>query len=144
MSGPGIALGRVITIQYINHRKQHQARRIVPEYLWWGSTQWHPAEGWLLHAWDIDKQAYRDFAWTGINEGAALHVLNDLGNVPMFDEKPDDPSLVERVMHKRMTHDQRALAAFSFYVWLDAQGVTMLEAKRRFVESGLLDERVRT
>ena len=32
-----------------------------------GSTQWHPEPQWLLQAWDVDKDAERDFALAGFH-----------------------------------------------------------------------------
>jgi hypothetical protein len=47
---------------YRNHRGVIAARRVRPDSVRWGSTEWHPEEGWLLRAFDLDKQAWRDFA----------------------------------------------------------------------------------
>ena len=39
-----------------------------PRGIYWGSNEWHPEWQWLLKAYDIDKQADRDFAMTGIQK----------------------------------------------------------------------------
>ena len=41
-------------------------RRVRPIELWYGKTEWHPEEQWLLKAWDLDKDAERNFAWKDI------------------------------------------------------------------------------
>jgi hypothetical protein len=60
-------LARAVTLDYTNHRGERALRHVIPDYLWWGTTDWHPQEGWLLHAFDLDKNAERDFAWSGIH-----------------------------------------------------------------------------
>lgn len=51
-----------ISFSYTNWRGEHAQRRAVPISLSWGNTDWHPEDGWLLEAWDHDKQAVRQFA----------------------------------------------------------------------------------
>lgn len=51
-----------IQVVYRNYRGEVATRDISPEYVWYGVTDWHPKEGYLLHAYDHEKQAYRDFA----------------------------------------------------------------------------------
>lgn len=58
---------QTVAFEYTNHRKERATRHVVPKYLWWGTTKWHPNEGWLLHALDMDKGEHRDFAWGSIH-----------------------------------------------------------------------------
>lgn len=51
-----------IKVVYRNYRGEVATRTLSPEYVWYGTTDWHPKEGYLLHAYDHEKQAYRDFA----------------------------------------------------------------------------------
>lgn len=51
-----------ISIVYTNYRGETSVRRIVPEKIWFGSTEWHPEEQWLLDAVDLEKNAPRSFA----------------------------------------------------------------------------------
>ncbi|TSD89161.1 hypothetical protein FFK22_009010 [Mycobacterium sp. KBS0706] len=37
-------------------------RRAVPMSVRFGSTEWHPEPQWLLRAFDVEKQAEREFA----------------------------------------------------------------------------------
>lgn len=60
--GGAPAQGQPLEFDYTNWRGERGRRRVYPLYLWWGSTEWHPESGWLLHATDLDKGAERDFA----------------------------------------------------------------------------------
>lgn len=51
---------------YKNHRGEHGHRRVSPIRIWFGSTEWHPEPQWLLRAFDLDKDAERDFALSQI------------------------------------------------------------------------------
>jgi len=55
-----------ITFGYINYRGEGGVRKAIPKSLRWGKTEWHPEECWLLLAWDMDKQADREFCLTDI------------------------------------------------------------------------------
>lgn len=51
-----------IDMTYRNYRGEIAERCIIPDRVRFGSTDWHPEPGWLLHAFDTDKGAFRDFA----------------------------------------------------------------------------------
>jgi predicted DNA-binding transcriptional regulator YafY len=53
---------KAVRIVYTNYRGETSIRRVIPVRLWFGATEWHPAEQWLLDAFDVDKQAQRSFA----------------------------------------------------------------------------------
>lgn len=55
-----------VKICYTNYRGETSIREIVPVRIWFGSTEWHPEEGWLLEAFDIEKKANRSFAMKDI------------------------------------------------------------------------------
>ena len=59
---------RAVGIEYRNHRGEVDWRRIVPERIWYGSTQWHTTNQWMLRAFDLDKNEVRDFALCDITE----------------------------------------------------------------------------
>ena len=65
---PGGRWDRVTRIIYTNHKGKTSDRRIVPDTLWFGETEYHPGNQWLLKAFDLDKNAYRDFALKDIKE----------------------------------------------------------------------------
>ncbi len=50
-------------VEYTNWRGETARRTIIPIRMWWGKTEWHPQEQWMLTAWDVEKEATRDFAW---------------------------------------------------------------------------------
>lgn len=56
-----------VTITYTNYRGETSERNIIPEKIWYGSTEWHPEPQWLLTALDLDKKASRDFAMKDIH-----------------------------------------------------------------------------
>lgn len=53
-------------VEYTNWRGETARRTIIPIRMWWGETEWHPQEQWMLTAWDVEKEATRDFAWQDI------------------------------------------------------------------------------
>ncbi len=61
-------INRSITVLYTNHRGETAKRDLLPRYVWFGKTEWHPEAQWLLHAWCFEKEAYRDFAMAGFHE----------------------------------------------------------------------------
>lgn len=54
--------GEPVTLTYTNWRRETAQRTIVPQRVWFGSTDWHPEPQWLLTALDTEKGADRDFA----------------------------------------------------------------------------------
>lgn len=53
---------RVLRMTYTNYRGERAMRRVVPERVWFGATDWHPTAQWLLDAFDLDRNACRSFA----------------------------------------------------------------------------------
>lgn len=58
----GISHDQVVVLVYTNYRGERATRRIIPERIWFGATDWHPEPQWLLDAFDIDRGAERSFA----------------------------------------------------------------------------------
>lgn len=52
----------MVRILYTNYRGETNLRRIIPERIHFGSTEWHPARQWFLDAIDVEKNATRSFA----------------------------------------------------------------------------------
>jgi hypothetical protein len=50
---------------YTNHRGETAMRHFVPAGIWWGMTEQHPSEQWLMDCWDLDKEAVRTYALGG-------------------------------------------------------------------------------
>ncbi|MCJ8334586.1 MAG: hypothetical protein MJH10_10135 [Epibacterium sp.] len=53
--------GEQIACMYRNYRGELSERRFQIREFWYGSTEWHPEPGLFLRAFDLDKQAERDF-----------------------------------------------------------------------------------
>jgi predicted DNA-binding transcriptional regulator YafY len=58
---------RDVWIDYTNWRGERGIRHIRPQELLWLSTEYHREPQWLLHAWDVEKRAKRDFALKDIH-----------------------------------------------------------------------------
>lgn len=61
---------RAIKIVYTNYRGETALREVLPQRVWFGATEWHPEEQWLLDAIDLDKGAPRSFALRDIQSYA--------------------------------------------------------------------------
>ena len=53
---------KIVIINYTNWKGVTALRKIIPIEMFFGSTEWHKEEQWLLKAYDIDKNAERSFA----------------------------------------------------------------------------------
>ena len=62
---------KIVKILYTNYRGETAVRLILPDKIWFGKTEWHPDEQWLLDAYDIHKQAKRSFALREIQQWSA-------------------------------------------------------------------------
>lgn len=55
-----------INICYTNYRGETSIRKIIPIKIWFGKTDWHPEDQWLLDATDVEKNAVRSFSMKDI------------------------------------------------------------------------------
>jgi len=68
---------QVVSVLYTNHRGITTLRRVIPRRIWFGHTEWHPGEQWLMDVFDLEKRAERSFAiadikeWSVISDGTA-------------------------------------------------------------------------
>ncbi|WP_088227350.1 WYL domain-containing protein [Desulfosporosinus sp. FKB] len=53
---------KIIFIKYKNYKGELNNREIVPIEIWYGSTKYHTSKQWLLKAYDLGKQDFRNFA----------------------------------------------------------------------------------
>jgi predicted DNA-binding transcriptional regulator YafY len=51
-----------LKFEYTNWEGKTAVRTVRPIELWYGKTEWHPEEQWLLRAIDLDKGEERSFA----------------------------------------------------------------------------------
>lgn len=59
-----------VVIDYTNWKGERGKRTITPHIMFWGSTNYHPDNQWLLNAFDEEKQAERTFAMKDIHSWA--------------------------------------------------------------------------
>lgn len=58
--------GKTVVIEYTNWKGETRKRPVEPMNIWYGRTQWHPDNGWLLTAVDLEDGTIKDFAMAGI------------------------------------------------------------------------------
>jgi predicted DNA-binding transcriptional regulator YafY len=61
-------MSKSIKILYKNWKNETSIRHIQPIQIWYGSTEWHKEDQWLMKALDLDKDEERDFALKDIIE----------------------------------------------------------------------------
>lgn len=61
-NGGSVEARDAISLVYTNYRGETSVRRVIPKRIWFGATDWHPEDQWMLDAVDLDKQAERSFA----------------------------------------------------------------------------------
>jgi len=52
----------ILTFTYTNWKNETAFRRVQARALSYKSTSWHPEKQWILTAYDLDREAERDFA----------------------------------------------------------------------------------
>jgi predicted DNA-binding transcriptional regulator YafY len=61
-------MSKKVAILYKNWKNETAERHIEPIEIWFGSTEWHKEDQWLLKALDLEKRQERDFALKDIIE----------------------------------------------------------------------------
>ena len=51
-----------LQFEYKNWLGKVSKRKVIPYEVWYGNTEFHKKEQWLLRAFDTDKNAERNFA----------------------------------------------------------------------------------
>lgn len=57
-----------IKVQYTNYKGETAIRTIIPLKFWFGKTEYHPQEQWLLDVWDLERNALRVYTLKDINK----------------------------------------------------------------------------
>src|ERR1700704_3125980 len=57
-----------IKVRYTNWRNETAVRSIVPLEVYFGKTEYHPQEQWLLKVWDVERGAERVYALKEISQ----------------------------------------------------------------------------
>ena len=55
-----------IVFNYTNWRGETSIRRVHPQNIWFGESEWHSGAQWFLRGLDLEKNQLRDFALTDI------------------------------------------------------------------------------
>lgn len=63
-----IVNNRAVKLVYTNHQNVTSIRNVLPRRLWFGVTEWHTEEQWLLEVYDLDKKQTRNFALRDIQK----------------------------------------------------------------------------
>lgn len=63
----------VVALDYTNWKGERSQRRVVPIRIYFGSTEYHTEEQFLLEALDIDKGTNRTFAMKDIHNKELLN-----------------------------------------------------------------------
>jgi hypothetical protein len=61
-------LSKAIKVTYTNWRGERAVRSIVPIEIYWGKTEYHPQEQWLLRVFDVERNAERIYAFKEIEQ----------------------------------------------------------------------------
>lgn len=61
-------ISKAVKVKYKNYRGEIGIRSIVPIEVYWGQTEYHPHDQWLLKVWDVEKCAERVYAFKDIQE----------------------------------------------------------------------------
>ena len=59
-----------VHIKYKNWKDVVSFRMVIPNRIYYGSTEYHPEPQWLMEAFDCDKRELRTFAMKDIQEWA--------------------------------------------------------------------------
>lgn len=51
-----------VTFTYTNYRGELSERVVITSAIRFGDSEWHPESQWLMRAWDIEKNEFREFA----------------------------------------------------------------------------------
>ncbi len=58
--------GKRVTMVYTNYKGKTSVRHVIPKEIYFGYTDWHPEDQWLMSAYDVEKEADRTFAMKDI------------------------------------------------------------------------------
>lgn len=57
-----------VTVVYTNWKGVTKERHIIPKRVYWGHTDWHTEDQFLMECWDVDKNDTRTYALNCIKE----------------------------------------------------------------------------
>lgn len=60
---------KAVQVEYTNHEGKRRLRTIVPLEHWFGTSEpYHPEPGWYMTAYDLDREAIRFYAMSGVHQ----------------------------------------------------------------------------
>lgn len=67
---------RPITFLYTNWKGETSQRHVIPKFIEFISTEWHPEPQWIMTAFDLDKKQDRGFAMKDMKQfdWSKLHI----------------------------------------------------------------------
>jgi predicted DNA-binding transcriptional regulator YafY len=63
-----ITRNALISFTYRNYRGETSSRSVEVGSVYWMGTEWHPEPQRILHAFDLDKKEWRDFAMRDMSD----------------------------------------------------------------------------
>lgn len=63
---------RAVRLDYTNYKQVRSERAVIPLVFFFGSTEHHEEDQWLILAFDVDKQEERTFAMKDIHSWKPL------------------------------------------------------------------------
>lgn len=73
-----IIFGQQKQFEYINYKGIKSTRNVIPMSLYFGATEFHPENQWLIVVYDLDKQCERTFALNNIVVGSFAENISQL------------------------------------------------------------------
>lgn len=73
-----IIFGQQTQFEYINYKGIKSVRNVIPMSLYFGSTEFHSENQWLMIAYDLDKHCERTFALKDIILGSFADKIRQL------------------------------------------------------------------
>lgn len=64
--------GSTLIFPYEDYRGETTQRVVIFKNLQFGSNEWYPEPQWFLHAFDLEKNAYRSFALARLDPSTIL------------------------------------------------------------------------
>lgn len=71
-----------IIVLYTNWKGKTEKRTIIPWVAYWGHTEYHPEDQFLLKCWDVEKQAERTYAMKDITKIESVEA--GMGTIDLF------------------------------------------------------------
>lgn len=85
-----VPLEQIVELVYVDSKGLRICRRVVPDRIWFGRTDWVPEPQWLLDAYDPERHVTRSYPMSRVE----VHSVNNVAGVS---NGPADSSSAGRV-----------------------------------------------